>query len=246
MSSDKIVVVTGACGQLGKAIVKDLSERELPLILIDKDKDVLNYEDVNKSILAYSFDAGNEELMAEILESASGKLGKTIGYLLYCAGIMSYGSIMEEPAEKYLDTFRQNVLNPIIATKCVLPYMMKNKFGRILYVSSVFSEITRKNFSSYSISKAGLKAFMETTVKEYSEYNISANCIAPGLMRTKFINKFLASMMEDKNLVDSYALLPRAFVKVRETARLCISVLLDYEAINGQTIVIDNGYSKMV
>ena len=53
-------------------------------------------------------------------------------------------------------------------------------------------------------------------------------------------------MMEDKNLVDSYALLPRVFVKVRETARLCISVLLDYEAINGQTIVIDNGYSKMV
>lgn len=242
---EKVVVVIGASGELGKAVVKGLTERGMPLILLDKDTEVKKMEDENAGILAYTVDAGNEGLLADAVASGKERLGKPVGYLIYCAGIMGYGSVLEETAENYMEIFRENVVNPIIATKCLLPDMIKKQYGRILYVSSIFSEITRKNLSSYCISKAGLKVFMDITVKEYSEYNISANCVAPGPMRTKLIGKYLPSMVKDKSLVDSFVTLPKAFTSIKETARLCVSVLLDYEGINGQTIVIDNGYSKM-
>ena len=120
----------------------------------------------------------------------------------------------------------------------VLPYMLKNKFGRIINITSLAGEIGDAGMSAYSASKAALAAASKSIAAEYGKRGITVNCIAPGLIETKALKTINPAYL---NLIKTQ-IPSRRFGTPEEIASLAAYLASEKSAyINGQIININGG-----
>ena len=138
--------------------------------------------------------------------------------------------------EDWLTVINTNLVGTIICTQCVLKYMIKEKFGRIVNVSSVSGIIGSAGQANYSSSKAGVIGFTRAVALETSGYGILVNAIAPGFVETEMIAK-----MDEKHRQGYLNHVPvRRFSQPDEISKVVYD-LLDNDYITGQVISIDGG-----
>ncbi|MYM61499.1 SDR family NAD(P)-dependent oxidoreductase [Vibrio sp. OCN044] len=102
-----------------------------------------------------------------------------------------------------------NLKGSILLTKKFIRNMSKNKFGRVINVSSILSSYPQKGFAAYSASKAGLEAFSRVTALEYADKGVTVNCIAAGFVNTDMIqglsnSDVLKSQIPIKNIAEAH------------------------------------------
>lgn len=244
MSDKQWVIITGALGGVGKDICQHFY-KTYNLVLIDYKRDETFLEELHNvsenCIEYYSVDLSNEN---EVLSFCSEMKNKDIKLkaLVLNAGVMEVATSSNTSIEMWNRTFNVNVTSNFIISKELAPLLAKQGVGHIVAIGSVLGEVAGYDLLAYSTSKAALSHLCKNLALEMMDHNIYVNCIAPGFIKTDLYNKAMSTPGKSKNWLHVLGGLPNKLVLKKDIV-LLIEYLINQQSVNGQTIVIDNGYS---
>ena len=189
---NKIVLITGGEGGLGKSICSKFIQLGAKVIVTTTNKKLINKKTKKKSYVYLDFNNRNS------IQKFSNDLKKInkIDILINNAGINMVSPI-NEIDEKYLDEiYKVNLRGPIIMTKEISKIMIKKRRGKIINISSIFGTVGKSGRSLYSSTKFGLVGLTKSASLDLAKYNILVNTISPGVINTGLTKKVLNSVEE--------------------------------------------------
>ena len=239
--SGKVALVTGASRGIGKAIAMSLGGLGAEVI-VNYAASEASAEEVTKSIndkggnsYKLKFDVSDEESVNNGINQIIRDSGK-IDILINNAGITRDGLLMRMKASQWDEVLNTNLKGVFLCTKNVSKFMMKERSGKIVNITSIVGLIGNPGQANYAASKAGVIGFTKTCAKEFASRGIKVNAIAPGFIETE--------MTENLKTDDLLKMIPLGKLgSVTQIASL-VNFLVSSEAseyITGQTISIDGG-----
>ena len=243
MSENKVALITGATRGIGKEIALELAANGFDIAVNCRSiQDSL--EEERKEIESYGVrcefvkaDVANFEQCETMVKEAIEKFGK-IDVLVNNAGITRDGLIMRMKKEDFEAVIDINLTGTFNVTRNVIPYMIKQKSGRIINLSSVVGVTGNAGQTNYSASKAGVIGFTKSLAKEVASRNILVNAVAPGFIDTDMTKVLSDSVKEGIN-----AQIPlKRMGTPREVAKVVKFLASeDSSYVTGQVINIDGG-----
>lgn len=202
---NKVVVITGGSRGIGKAIAEKFAENGYNLV-INYVSDSTNVEEIlkeikkenNIEILFIKTDVTDFNACEDMVKQAINKFGK-IDVLVNNAGITKDGLLMRMKEEDFDKVINVNLKGTFNITKNVIPYMMKQKSGKIVNISSVVGVAGNAGQCNYAASKAGIIGFTKSLAKEVASRNILVNAIAPGFIKTDMTDVLSDTVKETIN-----------------------------------------------
>lgn len=242
MSEKRLAVVTGAARGIGRAIVLELLKQGRIVAGLDINAEQLSeLEDVVReagfTVVTKCVDITNTDEFTQTIESLASEYGG-IGILVNNAGITRDGLIMRMSDEDFDKVIDVNLRAAFIAIRTAVKSMVRNKFGRIISLSSVSGLMGNPGQCNYAASKAGLIGLTKTVARELAKKNITANCIAPGFIISEMTDK-LPQPVKDA----AKQLIPlRRFGSVEDVAKAAAFFASDQAGyITGQVLCVDGG-----
>ncbi len=239
--SGKVALVTGASRGIGKAIAISLGKLGAEVIVNYSASDA-SAEEVVKSInkkggssYKLKFDVSDEESVNTAVNQIIRDSGK-IDILINNAGITRDGLLMRMKASQWDEVLNTNLKGVFLCTKNVSKFMIKQRSGKIINITSIVGLIGNPGQANYSASKAGVIGFTKTCAKEFASRGIKVNAIAPGFIETE--------MTENLNTDDLLKMIPLGKLGSADQIASLVNFLVSSDAseyITGQTISIDGG-----
>ena len=195
---DRISIITGGSGGIGKAIAASFSREGSSLVLVSRTGSELEKmkRELDKStskVEIFQGDVSKEEEVKSLVDFTLDRFG-TVDILVNCAGIQGpIGLITDIDEKDWFEAIKINLYGTFLCIKAVLPIMMKKNSGKILNFSGGGAVSPRPRFSAYGTSKAGVVRLTETIADEFKDYNIGIHAIAPGAVNTKMLELVLAA-----------------------------------------------------
>ena len=239
---DKIAIVTGASQGIGKTTAELFSKSGAHVVCIarneEKIKNLANTISKNGHSASYfPCDISDGDLIQNTIKSVINDYGK-IDILINNAGITRDSLVLRMKNHQWDEVLNTNLNGAFYATKSVLRSMMKNKYGRIINITSIVGLQGNSGQSNYSASKAGLIGFSQSVAKEVASRGITINCIAPGWIETEMTNNLSQDIKSEiiKNI-------PIGKTGTTEDIAYTALFLASKESkyITGQTITVDGG-----
>lgn len=187
---NEIVVVTGAGKGIGKAIALSLASEGCNLVLAartqsDIDAVVSEIQSMGRKALAVRTDVSREDDARKLINAAVKEFGK-IDILVNNAGIGYFAPVAGLKPSDFDAMWGTNMRGVFLCTQAALPYMMKQKEGDIINISSLAGRNAFKGGAGYSATKWALIGFSRTLMLEVREHNIRVITICPGSVDTNF------------------------------------------------------------
>ena len=239
---NKIAIVTGASQGIGKIIAFELAKSGAHVACISRNKKAI--ESIVEEITIYGGQASSfacdisdsdtfSEIITEIIKENS-----RIDILVNNAGITKDSLLMRMSIEQWDDVINTNLKGAFHCTKAVMRYMMKNKFGRIINITSIVGLTGNAGQANYAASKAGLIGMTKSIAKEVASRGITANCIAPGWIETSMTKK-----LSEEVKSEFLSHIPVGRIGSPDDIANAVIFLASDEAgyITGQTITVDGG-----
>ncbi|MBE5806000.1 MAG: 3-oxoacyl-[acyl-carrier-protein] reductase [Clostridiales bacterium] len=206
MNDNKVAVITGGSRGIGKAIAEKFAMNGYNIVInyvssstnIDEIKEEFKGINSNIEVLLIKADVTSYESCEDMIKQTIEKFGR-IDVLVNNAGITKDGLLMrmkEEDFDKVIDVNLKGTFN---VTKNVIPFMMKQKSGKIVNISSVVGVSGNAGQCNYSASKAGIIGFTKSLAKEVASRNIFVNAIAPGFIKTDMTDVLSDAVKETIN-----------------------------------------------
>lgn len=237
--SNKIAIVTGGARGIGKAIVTKLALNGYTVILDynKSEKEAKIIEKEFKNIYAIKADVSNYEKVKKLVEFTINKF-RRIDLLVNNAGIDLVSTINDTSIEDFDKIIKNNLYSAFYTSKEVSKYMIREKEGNIVNISSIWGIIGASCEMAYSVSKAGLDCMTKSLAKELGPSNIRVNSIAPGIIDTD-MNNFL-SLEEKNNIISEIPL-----QKIGQPSDVADTVLFltNNSYITGQIIQVNGGWN---
>jgi len=185
---NQTAIITGAASGLGLAMARSLSNQGVRLALLDKNLDALVRLKEKLNGAHYTLDITREEEVKQ----AVGKIGEEFGridILINSAGITGLTNIKshETATENVRMVFDINFMGSYYTSKYVLPWMLRNNYGRILHIASIAGKEGNAGMLAYSASKAAVIGMTKVQGKEYAESGITVNALAPAVIKTALV-----------------------------------------------------------
>ncbi len=242
MSEKRLAIVTGAARGIGRAIVLELLKQGRIVAGIDINAEQLNdLEQVCRQqgfeVITKCVDITNTTALTEVLEELANQLGG-IGILVNNAGITRDKLMIQMDDDDFDKVIAVNLRAAFVATRVAARSMVRNKFGRIISISSVAGVMGQAGSTNYAASKAGLIGMTKSIAREVGKKNITANCIAPGFIQTD-----MTTVLPDEVKQKAMEIIPvRRFGTVEDVAR-AVAFLASDDAgyISGQVLCVDGG-----
>jgi len=181
----KVAIVTGGAAGIGKGIAKVLMEEGCNVVIADMDErkgeaaaSELGAMGLKGRCVAVATDVSSEESVNHMVERTV-KEFSGVHILVNNVGLTIAGWIEEIDLEAVRKTFDVNMLGYMLTTKAVVPYMKRQRFGRLIYLSSGSGQKGSAGLSLYSASKAFDIGFGKAIGQELGQYNITANVVCP-------------------------------------------------------------------
>lgn len=233
------MIVTGAAGSLGKAICEKFVDTYF-LILIDKNKPSFISELENqKKAVFFEIDIIDYYKIKQLREKIK---NYNIRVMVLAAGIIEPRSFKESTLEEWERTISINLTSNYVLCKEFSEFLVNNCGGHIVFIGSVLSKVAGYDLISYSVSKAGLDHLSRNLALELMHDNIYVNCICPGFLDTQMLQKVKRNKDYNINWIYTLGGLKNYYVRVEDIVEL-ICLLINQQSINGETIIVDNGYS---
>ena len=239
--SGKVALVTGASRGIGKAIAISLGKLGAEVIVNYSASDASAEEvaklinDKGGSSYKLKFDVSDEESVNTAINQIIRDSGK-IDILINNAGITRDGLLMRMKASQWDEVLNTNLKGVFLCTKNVSKFMIKQRSGKIINITSIVGLIGNPGQANYSASKAGVIGFTKTCAKEFASRGIKVNAIAPGFIETE--------MTENLNTDDLLKMIPLGKLGSTDQIASLVNFLVSSDAseyITGQTISIDGG-----
>ena len=186
----RVAIVTGAASGIGLAIAKKLSSYNVRLALFDNNEDLLltQQEAFPGETRLCVVNITNEEEVKKAIAKTVAHFG-SIDILVNSAGITGKTNIKSHDVDydNLKQVFDVNFIGSFYTSKYVLPWMIKNNYGRILHIASIAGKEGNAGMLAYSASKAAVIAMTKVQGKEYAETNITVNALAPAVIETALV-----------------------------------------------------------
>jgi 3-oxoacyl-[acyl-carrier protein] reductase len=241
----RVALVTGAGSGIGRADALVLALRGALVIVNDVDEGsasgtVAQIASAGGSAVLCIADVGSEADIAAAIDRSRQEVGE-IDILVNNAGIATAATPFEDIGEDQLDRmFRIHVKGSWFCTRTVLPPMKAKGYGKIINTSSILGLTGRRRGSHYAMVKAAVLGMTKAWAKEFAEWNIQVNAVAPGRVRTPLLGAFADTPEYQRDLKTNVPLGRRA--EPEEIAYL-VAFLASAEAdyLTGQVISPNGG-----
>ena len=239
--SGKIALVTGASRGIGKAIALSIGQSGGEVIVNyssseEKANEVVEaIRDSGSRAHKLKFDVSDEDSVSNGISKIIKDIGP-IDILINNAGITRDGLLMRMKSSQWEEVIDTNLKGVFLCTKYVSKYMLKQRSGKIINITSIVGIIGNPGQANYAAAKAGVIGFTKTCAKEFSSRNVKVNAIAPGFIETE--------MTQGLNNEEILKLIPLNKLGKPEQIANLVNFLVSSEAgeyITGQTISIDGG-----
>jgi 3-hydroxybutyrate dehydrogenase len=191
------------------------------------------------------------EELRKMVDDAVAKFGK-IDVLINNAGIQHVSPIEDFPEDKWNAIIAINLTSAFHLTKAVWKGMKERKFGRIINIASAHGLVASEFKSAYVASKHGIVGFTKTIALEGAPFNISANAICPGYVKTPLVEKQIADQAKAHNMSEAdvvnkvmlYKQAVKEFVSVETLGQTALLLASDHaNTITGTAIPVDGGWN---
>tara|TARA_B100000131_G_C18084107_1_gene599398 strand:- start:357 stop:1109 length:753 start_codon:yes stop_codon:yes gene_type:complete len=240
---NEVAIVTGSYGDIGNAIAESLVLSGIKVALLGRDIDKLKHQEetlnkLNKTEVAcIQCDIKDSDQFKAAIDKTY-DMWKNIDVLINNAGITSDNIIMRMKDEQWDAVINTNLKGTFLGCKLVSKYMLKQRYGKIINISSIIGKIGNKGQVNYAASKAGIDAMTKSLSKELGPKGITVNSIAPGYIETDMT----ANLSDEikNSMLDNIPL--NKFGSPSDVASL-VNFLISKNAsyITGQIINLDGG-----
>jgi 3-oxoacyl-[acyl-carrier protein] reductase len=236
---NKTVLLTGSTGGIGKEIAFQMSSLGAKMILTGTNEDRL--KDLSNKLPNESYHIVSNLNNSQNIENLSDQLSErehSIDILINNAGVTKDNLFLRMKEDEWKSVLNINLHSTVLLTQKIIKGMIKRKFGRILFITSIIGHSGNPGQSNYSASKAGLTAFSKSIAAEVASRGITANCIAPGFIRTPMTDKLTEDQQNQilKNIPASRFGLPS------DVASACIYLSSDEASfVTGSTLHVNGG-----
>ena len=235
----KKIIVTGASGGIGNSIIEKLHQAGANILASGTRVEKLD-ELKNKyaSIKTLKFDISHNDKIEEFIENADKELGGNIDCLVNNAGITQDNLAIRMSLEEWQKVIDINLTSTFLMSKFVIKKMLKNKYGRIVNITSVVGHTGNLGQVNYTASKAGIIAMSKSLAIEYAKKNININCISPGFIKTAMTDK-----LDDKFKEAIISKIPSARLGEADDIANAVLFLCSNQSsyINGETLHVNGG-----
>jgi len=216
---NRTAVITGGAQGFGLAISKRLILSGAKVVIWDIDKEEAEKakKEVNSENFDYQIvDVTDFDQITNSLKELESKHGK-IDIFVNNAGITGMNAkVWDYPVDEWRKVVELNLNSTFYCCKAVVPYMMKNNYGRIVNIASIAGKEGNPNASAYSTSKAGVIGLTKSLGKELADKDIAVNCVTPAAAKTRIFDQ-----MTEEHINYMLSKIPRnRFAKVDELASL--------------------------
>ena len=184
----KIAIVTGAGQGIGRTIALSLAERGASVVVADINMDLagavaVEVEALRCSAMPCKVNVASLKDCEDLMKAVIDRFGK-IDILVNNAGITRDMVLLRMKEEQWDDVISVNLKGTFNCTKTAIRYMFRQKSGCIINIASVTGAMGNPGQANYSASKAGIMGFTKAVAREYAEYGITVNAVAPGFIAT--------------------------------------------------------------
>lgn len=189
----QVAIVIGGSGGIGQAISLAFAGAGANVAVVGRRLELCRQvatqvESLGREALAMSADATRFASLQQVVEQVVQRWGR-VDILVHSAGTVHIEPTVNYPEEEYDRVMNVNLKSVFLACKAVAPVMLKQKYGKIIAISSVRSFQGRAGDPSYPASKAGVNLMVKSFALEWAKENITVNAIAPTFIRTE-LNTF--------------------------------------------------------
>jgi 3-oxoacyl-[acyl-carrier protein] reductase len=240
--SGHVAFVTGASQGIGRACALTLAQAGAAVALSARNQEKLNA--VANQIAAAAgtamccpLNVSDEEQIKSAIKAAISHFGK-IDILVNSAGITHDQLLMRMKRADWDSVLNTNLTSAYLCTQQVLGSMLKQRWGRILNITSVFGQIGQAGQANYASSKAGLIGLTMAIAREVASRNITCNAVAPG-----FIDTAMTSVMSDEFKQNALKAIPLGRIGTPEDVAQAVRFLASEEAsyITGHVLNVNGG-----
>ena len=235
---NKNILITGASGGIGNELVKKFVS--LGANVLGSGTKTEKLELIKKqypNIKVKKFDIANHSGIEEFIDSVSLELGG-LDVLINNAGINLDNLSIRMKVEEWKKVIDINLTSTFLLSKYAIKKMLKNRFGRIVNITSVVGHVGNLGQPNYSASKAGIIGMSKSLAIEYAKKNITVNCVSPG-----FIVSDMTMGIADKVKLYLTSRIPMGKFGTGEDVSNCVAFLSSEQAsyVTGETIHVNGG-----
>ncbi len=191
---DKKILITGATGGIGKALVKKFVSLEGNVLATGTKTEKLNtLKEQFPNINILKFDISDHSKIEEFIENTSSQLAG-LDVLVNNAGINMDNLSLRMKDEEWKKVIDVNLGSTFFLCKYAIKKMLKNKYGRIVNITSIVGHTGNLGQANYAASKAAIIGMSKSLAIEYAKKNITINCVSPGFIQSNMTDKIVESI----------------------------------------------------
>ena len=235
---NKKILITGATGGIGGSLVKKFVSLNGNVLGTGTKTEKLNLlQKENSSLKVLKFDISDHSKIEEFIETASKELDG-LDILVNNAGVNVDNLSLRMKDEEWKKVIDINLTSTFLLTKYAIKKMLKNKFGRIVNITSIVGHSGNLGQSNYSASKAGIIGMSKSLAIEYAKKNITINCVSPG-----FIISDMTTNLPEKVKEQLTSRIPMARLGNGDDVSNCVAFLSSDSTsyVTGETIHVNGG-----
>ena len=235
---DKKILISGATGGIGGALVKKFVSLEGSVLATGTNTEKLdNLKKDFPNINILKFDIADHAKIEDFIENVSSQL-TGLDVLINNAGINRDNLSLRMNESEWKEVLDINLGSTFLMCKYAIKKMLKNKYGRVINITSVVGHTGNLGQANYAASKAGIIGMSKSLAIEYAKKNITINCVSPGFIKSKMTDNIVESV---KAVLTSR--IPMAKLGTGEDVSNCVAFLSSEQAsyITGETIHVNGG-----
>jgi len=239
----KTALVTGATGAIGSGIVRALHGQGATVAISGTRREVLDAlaSELKDRVHVLPCDLADKDAVEALVPGAEENMGK-LDILVANAGVNRDNLFVQLRDEDWDQVIAVNLTATFRLTRAAVVRMMRRRWGRIIGIASVVGTTGNPGQGNYTASKAGMVGMMKSVAAEYAKRNVTANCIAPGIIASAMIDR-----LNDKQRETILARVPAGRLGTPADVAAAAVYLASDEAayVTGQTIHVNGGMAMI-